>query len=273
VAYKKRRRRRRRTIRMAKGPMNLTMPLAIFSFLLIINIIAVTISLTGMLPISIGIALAQTEEGKFFENQTSALIISTNPQYSNVEVIIDGISYRSGEKGNIVFTGSQGLHSIGVPANIVGESLGSSNASETFLSFGRWDHFMPKNFTMALEADTETRLELGLLPSNKINFEFFDANSDPINKSRIEKMILVSNKGDIVYLKYPYEAYVKNSYYDAMNQTRITERGNLTITSPRGLISNEIKFKVSQAFMDGVNVIDSKKQREFFPILHWQIHI
>lgn len=204
-----------------------------------------------------------TNKSKSNEQQFATLILNTVPETSNVTVIIDKKTYKSDNNGNILFIGKAGEHKIEVPHKLTDENISKNSKNPTFYTFDRWKPFMPKNFTLSLAAGTHIQMDLGIVRMSEINLFFLDSNFHSINKSNIQKVVLLSNTGKIFELYYPFTTFLDNNYIN-LKYPHIEERvntGNLTVLSSPELEVNEMNYTISEVLMNGINVIDKSRQQ------------
>lgn len=198
------------------------------------------------------------------EQQFSTLIINTIPQTPNVRILIDDKIYKSDKNGIILFVGEPGKHKIELPHKLTEENKSQNSKNDIFYTFDRWRPVKPQNFTISLVNDTQINMDLGITRMSKINLHFLDANSNPINKSNIQKVILLSKTGKIFELYYPFETFLDNTYIKLRHPKNegIENTGNLTIISPAELEVRDMNYTISEVLINNVNVIDKSKQQK-----------
>jgi hypothetical protein len=190
------------------------------------------------------------------------LIINTIPAIANATVLIDNKPYYSNSHGNIVFSAEAGKHTIAIPDRIAIEN--HNQTDKTFYTFGKWRPFMPQNFTISLKEGIVTHLELGIIKMSNVQFQFIDYKSNPIEKSMVEKAVLISNKGNLIELRYPFQTFLNNNDFNASQPMEVERRPeNLTILSPQGMIIDNVDYRIVEVLINGVNVIDRRNQQPF----------
>jgi len=199
------------------------------------------------------------------QKDAASLIINTNPPSPAVKVLIDGKLYSSGSDGKIMFNGNIGQHKIEVPiAHDPGQRAADSpSINSSFLTFAGWEPSMPKNFSLKLYPQTSTIIELGLIRNVPISFEFFDASSNTIDKSKIGKVLLASTDGKQTEVIFPFNAFLEEYFFTKNQQVR-EDKNALIIFSPQ-IQTNPQKYKIVKVMMNDTNVIDKSKQIEFYP--------
>lgn len=202
--------------------------------------------------------------------EPSTLVINTDPKTPGVQVLIDGERFQADDDGRIVFNTNTDQHIIELPNplyfgelyNETSENL-SSSLSSLLVTFGRWEPFMPMNFTINLNPGTRTNLELGVIRSSEVSFEFVDANSNPLNLSNIERLLLISNIGNVKESTFPFKEFLEDNY---LTKKRIIQNeNNVMVVSSVQLFSEPQKYRVNEVLMNGLNVVDKSTNLEFYP--------
>jgi hypothetical protein len=230
------------------------------STILLLAIVLMLVIQTNCCPV-LPIFAQDNSKLKPFE-EPATLVIATNPRTPGIQIFIDGIPYKSDSNGNIVFKNYTGKYRIETPTVLSEETKESSSS---FFTFGRWRPFMPQNFTITLTSGIDAYFQLGLVRVSDVKLEFLDANLGMINKSDVDRVVLVSNNGEIKHVAYPFKAFLENNYFSNEQRSNIKEEQGLTIVSLPELQNNPLKFKVSEVLIDDVNVVDKSKNKEFYP--------
>ncbi len=206
-------------------------------------------------------------------SEPSTLIIVTNPPTPGVQAIIDGKPYRSDNNGKIIFNTSIDSHRIEIPHILSYEKQQNETSKvdlSSFITFGRWEPFMPKNFTLTLNAGTRTTIELGIIRNSQVNFEFLDADSNPINKSKIERILLISKSGKTSEITYPFEGFLEENFLT--KRQYVKDDNNVMVISAPQPYSNPQIFRIMEISMDNINIVDKSKNLEFYPKNTSSIH-
>jgi hypothetical protein len=237
---------------------NLSTKISTIVLLAIVLMLVIQTNCFPVLPI-----FAQDNSKLKPSEEPATLVIATNPKTPGIQIFIDGIPYKSDNSGNIVFKNYTGKYRIETPTVLSSEETKESSSS--FFTFGRWRPFMPQNFTITLTSGIDAYFQLGLVRVSDVKLEFLDANLGMINKSNVDRVVLVSNNGEIKHVAYPFKAFLENNYFSNEQRSNIKEEQGLTIVSLPELQINPLKFKVSEVLIDDVNVVDKSKNKEFYP--------
>ena len=195
---------------------------------------------------------------------SSLLTITTIPAITNASVLVDGNPHYSDSKGKIIITIRPGLHNIAVPATFSIEN--QNHTGNNFYTFGKWRPFMQQNFTLPVIGGEDIHLQLGIIRMSDIRLHFFDSNSNPIDKSKIEKVVLISNMGKIVKLYYPFQTFLDNNNFEASRPLKVERANeNLTILSSQPTKIKSIEYRIDDIEINGLDVTNRKNQQTFNP--------
>jgi hypothetical protein len=195
---------------------------------------------------------------------SSVIIITTIPSIANASVLVDGNTHYSDSKGKIIITMRPGQHNIAVPARFSIEN--QNHTGNNFYTFGKWRPFLQQNFTLSVIGGEDVHLQLGIIRMSDVRLHFFDSNSNPIDKSKIEKVVLISNLGKIVELYYPFQTFLDNNNFEASKPLKVERaNGNLTILSSQPMKIKNIQYRIADVEINGLDVTNRKNQQPFNP--------
>ena len=170
------------------------------------------------------------------------VVITSEPILEGYPVAIDGVEYLTDDVGQIRLDLTPGEHDLSAPEV-------RQHDSATRVVFARWSDEWAPSRPLTLRQNRNVQMALGLYVQHFIAFEFVDGLRRPIDKSRVDSIVLMNSNGEVFTLSGESEG--GGGSLDGIWLTR----NRLRRTGGVGLLQKPNVYTLRTAYFDGINAV------------------